>query len=101
MGNVLISVGTRRAIQDSGFWAQEPDPLASLAWYEFTPFTFIAGWIVYYLMYAVSAFVAKFDIASDNAPTWSILTALAVGALSATIATVNLYQTFKNAPKRT
>lgn len=94
--SAMMAHAMTKAIKMSNRFFDQSSDSGRLEWYEFTPFAFIAGWVVYYLMYLATAWLAKFEVASTNPPIWSIVISLAFGMLVATIVTITIYQRLKN-----
>jgi hypothetical protein len=82
LGNLM----TGGKIRSSGFIWQLGKGASDLNWYEFTPFAFVGGWIVYCLVYLFFLLVMGYKIMSDDVPAWITLTGLTVGTLVAIIA---------------
>jgi len=92
----LMTYAMTKAIQRTNQFFDQSDDSGRLKWYEFTPFAFIAGWVIYYLIYVASALLTGFEVSSDHPPIWSIIISLIFGLLVAWIVTISFYQRLKN-----
>ncbi len=92
LGNAM----TGGKIRNNNFFWQSKKDISTLEWYEFTPFAFVGGWVVYYLVYVSLLLALGYEIMSDNAPTWIIFVGLAVGVVTAALTTFGIHQKFNN-----
>jgi|GEM_PF-7046962 hypothetical protein len=77
------------------FESLEKDILIS-EWYEYTPFSFVAGLIVFYLSYLGISFLAGSDVASENVPLWSVLVSFSLGLITSSLSIMGIYRKFNN-----
>ena len=99
LANVLVGLTNlltgNDSIRNNGiFWKKEKD-ISSLEWYEFTPFAFVSGWIVCYLVYLSLLLILGYKINSDNVPMWIIFVGLIVGIITAALLTIGVHRKFK------
>jgi hypothetical protein len=91
LGNVM----TGARIRNNGFFWQSSKDISVLEWYEFTPFAFVGGWVVCYLVYVSLLLVMGYRIMSEDVPAWFILVGLTVGTITAVIAAFGINRKFK------
>jgi len=87
LSNLFIS---RKNRNDQLFWDEDKD-LPNLEWYEFTPFAFFIGWIVYYLVYAIPLVISGISVTTENAPMDNILIGFSVGLVTAIFISLSFY----------
>ncbi len=68
--------------------------LSTLEWYEYTPFAFVAGWAVYYLVYVSLLSISRIRLNSDVVPIWINLIGLILGMIASGILTRILRKRF-------
>jgi hypothetical protein len=68
--------------------------LSTLEWYEYTPFAFVAGWLVYYLVYISLLLILRIKITSDVVPIWIVITGLILGITAGVILTTRIHKRF-------
>ena len=91
----LAHLPTRGSVFNVGFWGQKNIEGSKLQWYEFTPFAFVIGWMVYYLVYVLSLLASGMKIMSDTVPMWIILVALMFGVITAVFLTIGIHRKFE------
>ena len=79
--------------EHAAFWLGGKD-LSTLEWYEYTPFAFVAGWLVYYLIYISLLLILRIKITSDVAPIWIVIIGLILGTTAGVILTTRIRKKF-------